>query len=81
VAEGSRDAPSPSTSSFVGQQRRDVSAAAIPVRVSTPAGGIPDVSVDGPEIAAKWLAHPRADFADAAAYVLKKNAELYRRLA
>lgn len=29
----------------------------------------------------EWLAHPRADFADAAAYVLKKNAELYRRLA
>lgn len=29
----------------------------------------------------EWLAHPRADFADVAAYVLKKNAELYRRLA
>jgi len=29
----------------------------------------------------EWLAHPRADFADAAAFVLKKNAELYRRLA
>ena len=29
----------------------------------------------------EWLTHPRADFADAAAYVLKKNAELYRRLA
>jgi hypothetical protein len=61
--------------------RRDVSAAEMPAPCSPPAGGIADVSVGGPEIAAKWLAHPRADFADAAAYVLKKNAELYRRLA
>jgi predicted transcriptional regulator len=29
----------------------------------------------------EWLAHPRADFAEAAEYVLEKNAELYRRLA
>lgn len=29
----------------------------------------------------QWLAGPREDFAQAAAYVLKKNAELYRRLA
>ena len=29
----------------------------------------------------QWLAKPREDFAQAAAYVLKKNAELYRRLA
>jgi predicted transcriptional regulator len=29
----------------------------------------------------EWLARPRSDFAEAAAYVLKKNAELYRRLA
>jgi len=28
-----------------------------------------------------WLAHPQADFLEAAAHVLKKNAELYRRLA
>lgn len=28
-----------------------------------------------------WLARPKEDFAQAAAYVLKKNAELYRRLA
>ena len=28
-----------------------------------------------------WLNHPKDDFAQAAAYVLKKNAELYRRLA
>jgi hypothetical protein len=28
-----------------------------------------------------WLARPEADFAEAAAYVVKKNAELYRRLA
>ncbi|HVK15110.1 MAG TPA: DNA-binding protein [Gemmataceae bacterium] len=28
-----------------------------------------------------WLRTPREDFAAAAAYVLKKNAELYRRLA
>lgn len=29
----------------------------------------------------EWLIQPRKDFADAAAYVLRKNAELYRRLA
>ncbi len=29
----------------------------------------------------EWLTHPRGDFADAAAYMLKKNTELYRRLA
>ena len=29
----------------------------------------------------EWLRGPRADFASAADYVLKKNAELYRRLA
>ena len=29
----------------------------------------------------EWLARPKDDFAHAAAYVLKKNAELYRRLA
>jgi hypothetical protein len=29
----------------------------------------------------EWLASPKDDFAQAAAYVLKKNAELYRRLA
>jgi antitoxin FitA len=28
-----------------------------------------------------WLAHPQADFLEVAFYVLKKNAELYRRLA
>jgi antitoxin FitA len=28
-----------------------------------------------------WLRAPREDFAAAAAYVLRKNAELYRRLA
>lgn len=28
-----------------------------------------------------WLADPETDFAAAAAYVVKKNAELYRRLA
>ena len=28
-----------------------------------------------------WLRGPRADFAEAARYVLAKNAELYRRLA
>jgi predicted transcriptional regulator len=28
-----------------------------------------------------WLSEPRADFEEAAIYVLKKNAELYRRLA
>jgi antitoxin FitA len=28
-----------------------------------------------------WLARPQDEFAQAAAYVLKKNAELYRRLA
>ncbi|MEH1873043.1 MAG: DNA-binding protein [Nostoc sp.] len=28
-----------------------------------------------------WLSHPTSDFAQAANYVLKKNAELYRRLA
>lgn len=29
----------------------------------------------------EWLSHSRRDFAEAAAYVLQKNAELYRRLA
>ncbi len=29
----------------------------------------------------EWLSRPEPDFASAAAYVLKKNAELYRRLA
>ncbi len=29
----------------------------------------------------RWLARPNEDFTQAAAYVLKKNAELYRRLA
>ncbi|HET6881539.1 MAG TPA: CopG family transcriptional regulator [Pirellulales bacterium] len=29
----------------------------------------------------EWLEAPRKDFAEAAAYVLRKNAELYRRLA
>ena len=28
-----------------------------------------------------WLRQPRADFVEAARYVLEKNAELYRRLA
>jgi predicted transcriptional regulator len=28
-----------------------------------------------------WLTRPRADFMEAARYVLKKNEELYRRLA
>ena len=28
----------------------------------------------------QWLAKPKDDFAQAAAYVLKKNRELYRRL-
>jgi predicted transcriptional regulator len=28
-----------------------------------------------------WLSQPEADFEEAARYVLKKNAELYRRLA
>jgi antitoxin FitA len=28
-----------------------------------------------------WLRQPRRDFAEAARYVLQKNAELYRRLA
>jgi len=28
-----------------------------------------------------WLSRPRADFLDAARYVLEKNKELYRRLA
>lgn len=28
-----------------------------------------------------WLARPREDFARAAAHVMRKNAELYRRLA
>ncbi|HLO88274.1 MAG TPA: ribbon-helix-helix protein, CopG family [Nostocaceae cyanobacterium] len=30
---------------------------------------------------ADWLNHPKADFAQVASYVLKKNAELYKRLA
>ena len=29
----------------------------------------------------QWLAGPKKDFAEVAAYVLHKNAELYRRLA
>jgi antitoxin FitA len=29
----------------------------------------------------EWLSHPNVDFIRAANYVLKKNAELYRRLA
>lgn len=29
----------------------------------------------------EWLSRPKDDFARAAAHVLKKNAELYRRLA
>jgi hypothetical protein len=29
----------------------------------------------------EWLSRPGADFAEAAAYVLRKNQELYRRLA
>lgn len=29
----------------------------------------------------EWLFRPREDFAQAAAYVLKKNSDLYRRLA
>ncbi len=29
----------------------------------------------------EWLSRPRTDFAGAASYVLKKNADLYRRLA
>lgn len=29
----------------------------------------------------EWLARPKDDFAQAASYVLNKNAELYRRLA
>jgi hypothetical protein len=29
----------------------------------------------------EWLARPREDFRQAAGYVLRKNAELYRRLA
>ena len=29
----------------------------------------------------EWLSRPESDFAQAATYVLKKNAELYRRLA
>ena len=29
----------------------------------------------------QWLTRPREDFAQAASYVLKKNAELYQRLA
>ena len=29
----------------------------------------------------EWLSRPRIDFAEAASYVLKKNADLYRRLA
>jgi hypothetical protein len=28
-----------------------------------------------------WLTHPRKEFTEAADYVLKKNAELYKRLA
>ena len=31
--------------------------------------------------AREWLTRPRRDFAEAAAYVLEKNRELYRRLA
>lgn len=29
----------------------------------------------------EWLSRPEPNFAEAAAYVLKKNADLYRRLA
>ena len=29
----------------------------------------------------QWLSHPKDEFAQAAAFVLKKNSELYRRLA
>jgi hypothetical protein len=29
----------------------------------------------------EWLSRPQASFSEAASYVLKKNAELYRRLA
>ncbi|MBY0523517.1 MAG: DNA-binding protein [Gemmataceae bacterium] len=29
----------------------------------------------------QWLSHPKEDFVSAANYVLRKNAELYRRLA
>ena len=29
----------------------------------------------------QWLSDPKEDFAQAATYLLKKNAELYRRLA
>jgi hypothetical protein len=29
----------------------------------------------------EWLSHPQTSFSAAASYVLKKNAELYRRLA
>ncbi|MCW3052973.1 MAG: hypothetical protein JWN14_2143 [Chthonomonadales bacterium] len=29
----------------------------------------------------EWLARPKDDFAQAAAYILKKNSELYQRLA
>lgn len=29
----------------------------------------------------EWLARPKDDFAQAAAYILKKNSELYKRLA
>ncbi|OCQ96047.1 DNA-binding protein [Nostoc sp. MBR 210] len=29
----------------------------------------------------EWLSYQKSDFTDAANYVLKKNAELYRRLA
>lgn len=29
----------------------------------------------------RWLNFPQSDFADAAEYVLRKNAELYKRLA
>jgi len=29
----------------------------------------------------EWLSRPRSGFAEAASYVLKKNTELYRRLA
>lgn len=28
-----------------------------------------------------WLSYPKSEFAQASSYVLKKNAELYRRLA
>jgi len=29
----------------------------------------------------EWLNHPKSEFIQASSYVLKKNAELYRRLA